>query len=99
MDLLDKKEIIHRIDNLKTMMNSTSFGNVSLGYAILLEEEWFKKILIKFKNEQCAWGYSFIELLNKMNPTDENAKFWENLNELATKTLKGLFWDFIKKHI
>ena len=99
MESLNKEDTLRRIENLKDMMNSPSTDITSLGYDTLLEEEWFQNIKEKCRNEDCAWGYSFDEMLNKMNPIGENAEFWEHLNEMATNTLKELFWDFIKKHI
>lgn len=91
--------ILNRIEKIKNMMNSPDPETVSLGYALLLDEEWFKTIEARYKQEECAWGYTFEVLLEKLKPIEENADFWNKLNETATITLKQLFWEFIKEHI
>ena len=95
---MNEDEVLKHIDNIRGLLNSPDPECVSLGYTLLLDEEWFKTLEAKHKYEHCAWGYTFEELLKKMNPIAENADFWNQLNETATKTLKDLFWEFIIMH-
>ena len=82
------ESIMSEIESIIRMFNSPDGENVSLGYYMLKNSEWFEAIREKYENEHCASGYSFAELTEKMAPVEENADFWSQLNNTSTQTLK-----------